>query len=48
MIPTLTNKVIESLDFGYWIDSGREDGGPNILFNLYNVFKIQDFEEDLN
>lgn len=42
MLPSMSGKVDENLDFGYWINPGKEEG-PNVIFNIYNVFKILDF-----
>ena len=36
------NKKDEALDFGYYIEKGVENG-PNVLFNIYNFFKVDEF-----
>lgn len=46
MLPSMSGKVVESLDFGYWINNTATEG-PNVIFNIYNVFKILEFEESL-
>ena len=47
MLPSMTGKIIDSLDFGYWINASQQDDKPNVVFNIYNVFKILEFEEDI-
>lgn len=40
------NKKDEELDFGFIVDKGVEKG-PNVLINIYNFFKIDEYEEEL-
>jgi tetratricopeptide (TPR) repeat protein len=36
--------VAEDLDFGYWVENDLQEG-PNVIFNIYNVFEISEIEE---
>lgn len=40
------NKKDDSLDFGFYVEKGVEKG-PDILFNIYNFFRIDDFETEI-
>lgn len=45
MLPILgKHNSIQELDFGYFRDESQNEG-PNVIFNIYNFFLIEDFEE---
>lgn len=37
-------KIDKNLDFGYRIFSDVKEGAPDVIFNIYNVFKIIEYE----
>lgn len=41
----LPPKICEELDFGYFKLLPSEDG-PDVVFNIYNVFQILEYEEE--
>jgi hypothetical protein len=42
----LPPKISEELDFGYCLFETTEGDEPNVVFNIYNVFQLLDFEEE--
>lgn len=46
-VKPMTNKIKENLDFGFWIHPDKEkESGSNVIFNIYNVFRIEEYDED--